>query len=290
MPLKSYKKRAVKFRDPGEIYSREIEIEKEEIPPTTLWDLLVGIRNDFNNLIKTSTLARILIPSLFIIAGSIILSRQIFPEMKQRAREISGYYESGRPELVKGDSIRPKETYLSNPGSEYFKELTKDALSQHVLQNDPVSLEYKNNFKISIPSLELNSLPVKPNVESGVESAYQEALKGALAHFKGTSLPISDINNNIVIYGHSAGGDYYSRTKDITAAFSKLSEIKIGDEVSIEIEGQTHKYRVVQTKIVKPEDVSIITGQKNKSTLTLFTCYPNGNNAKRFVAIARPID
>lgn len=291
MALKVYKKAPVKITTRKFQKETNIIIEPEEpVERLTIWDLLVGIKYDFFNLLKTSTLARIFIPTMLILTGGFILYRQIYPEIQQRAREITGYYDASRPELVKGESIQPKETYLSNPGAEYFKELTKHALDKDILQDDPVSKNYRGNFYISVPSLELNHLPVEANVESGTEEAYDAALEDSLAHFRGTGLPISEINNNIVIYGHSAGGDYYSRTKDIAAAFSRLSEVKIGDEVSITIDGKVFNYRIVKTKIVKPDDISIINGTKGKETLTLFTCYPNGNNSKRFVAVARPLD
>lgn len=291
MALKVYKKAPVKIGTRNFQKETTITIEPEEPPKRlTMWDVLVGIKYDFLSLLRTSTLARILIPTVLIITGTTILYRQIYPEIKQRAREATGYYDSARPELVMGESIQPKTTYLSNPGSEYFKELTEHAKDKNILQSDPASKNYKGNFYLSIPNLELNNLPVEANVESGIEEAYDAALEDSLAHFEGTGLPISEVDNNIVIYGHSAGGDYYSRTKDVAAAFSKLSDIKIGDEVSITIDEQTFNYRIVKTKIVKPDDTSIITGTKGKETLTLFTCYPNGNNAKRFVAVARPIE
>lgn len=293
MALKVYKKRPVKIKqrritEKVQKKSKKIVLE-EENPPLTLWDVGTGIKNDFTHLLQTSTLARVLIPSILIISGSFLLYSQIYPEAKQRARQATGYYNPTKAELVKGDSIQPKETYLSNPGSDYFRKLTQEAEDTHVLASDPVSEQYQGQFSLSIPSLELNNLPVQANVESGVEEVYDQVLNTSLAHFQGTGLPISDVNNNIVIYGHSATNNYFSRTNDVAAAFSKLSEVKIGDEVSIQMDGKEYKFRIVKTKIVKPDDISIITGTKNKETLTLFTCYPSGINSNRFVAVARPI-
>ena len=291
MALKTYKKAPVKIHiDRRRIKEKKLILpEEKHTQPITLWDILSGAKHDFSYLMRTSTLARILIPTLLIGTGSFIIYRQMYPEVKQRAREASGYYDATSANLVMGESIQPKEVYLSNPGAEYFRNLTSDAFKEGVLADDPVSNNYRGRFNISIPSLGLNSLPVQANVESGVEEAYRSALEGSLAHFKGTGLPISEVKNNIVIYGHSAGGDYYSRTKDVSAAFSKLSDIKIGDEIEVTIDGQTYDYRVTKTKIVQPDDVSIINGTKGKETLTLFTCYPSGNNGKRFVAVAKPI-
>lgn len=289
MALKVYKKQPVKIRRREFADSSFISIEENKGQPLTLWDLFSGAKHDFLNLLGTSTLARILIPALLISAGTFILYRQIYPDLKQRAKEAAGYYDPTRAELIKGDSVQAKETYLSNPGSEYFKKLTQEAQAAQTMEDDPVSKQYRGRFSLSIPALDFNDLAVQANVESGVEEVYRSSLKTALAHFAGTGLPISDVNNNIVIYGHSANGDYYSRTHDVAAAFSKLSDIKIGDEITIKMEGKEYKYRVVKTKIVKPDDISIINGTKDKETLTLFTCYPNGNNSKRFVAVARPV-
>jgi LPXTG-site transpeptidase (sortase) family protein len=106
---------------------------------------------------------------------------------------------------------------------------------------------------------------------------------------EGTGLPVSDVENNIVVYGHSANGDYFQRTQDPAGAFSRLQRIKFGDEITITMEGRTTKYKVSKTKIVNPDETSIITGPGGEQTLTLFTCFPNGNPSKRFVVIARPV-
>jgi LPXTG-site transpeptidase (sortase) family protein len=137
----------------------------------------------------------------------------------------------------------------------------------------------------------LYDLNVSPNVESGVEEVYDQVLTEGLAHFSGTSLPISQRDtHNIVIYGHSSAGDYYERTKDPAAAFSRLSKIRYGDEIEVNIDGKTYKYKFIKGKTVEANDLSILEGQRGQKYLTLFTCYPNGNNDKRFVATARLIE
>ena len=155
------------------------------------------------------------------------------------------------------------------------------------MENDLKSLSYKGNFFISIPSIGLNRLAVEANVDSTTEDSYNNALKDSLAHFKNTGLPISEIKNNIVIYGHSASPNYNPQRSDPEVAFSFLTEMKVGDKIIIEIEGEKHEFTMSRSKIVKPDDVSIITGTKGKRTLTLFTCYPAGNNTERYVIIAR---
>src|SRR5690606_20263638 len=132
-------------------------------------------------------------------------------------------------------------------------------------------------------------LPVEANVDSSSEESYNLALQDSLAHFKGTGLPISDVQNNIVIYGHSASPNYNPRRTDPEVAFSYLPELKVGDDIIIEIEGKEYRFKMYRSKIVEPDDTSVITGTKGKRTLTLFTCYPIGANSQRYVALAREV-
>ncbi|KXK08284.1 MAG: Sortase family protein [candidate division WS6 bacterium OLB21] len=254
----------------------------------TLWDIISGLFNDFTDALVKSRVAGLLLPLILILFGVNIIYREVWPEVEQQIKYTLGYYDLTTVPLVAGDYIERRQ-FLSNPGSQYFAELNEQAESAHVLTPDPDSNNYNGRFKLSIPALGLSNLPVTANVDSGNEAIYDSVLTSGLAHFKGTGLPISDVDNNIVIYGHSSSGDYYERTRDVAGAFSLLNKIKIGDEIEVEIEGVMHKYRVYRSKIVAPDDISIVTGQKNTRTLTLFTCFPNGNSANRFVAVARPV-
>lgn len=215
--------------------------------------------------------------------------QQIGPAVDQQLKEAAGYYDQGTTPLVAGEYVTARTQYVSNPGAEYFRQLTERALAENVLVKDPVSNQYVGTFYLSVPSLGMDRIPVKANVESGVEEVYNSVLNDQLAHFKDTGLPISDVKNNIVIYGHSAMPYYSPSPSDPLTAFSFLSELKIGDEMLIEIEGETHRFVMSKSKIVEPDDVEIITGNPGKRTLTLFTCYPRGSNSHRYVAVGREV-
>jgi LPXTG-site transpeptidase (sortase) family protein len=291
MALYSYSKAPVKFRKPSATAEKkEMVFEKIERRKGTLGDLLTGIGNDFQELLTTSRVASLFIPLILILVGGYILYNQVTPTVQQKLKEASGYYEQGNVALIDGEYVSAKDRYLSNPGADYFETLTNEALQQHVLLDDPTSNNYRGRFYLTIDALGLKRLPVTANVESGIEDVYKSILNSSLAHFKGTGLPISEVDNNMVIYGHSASGDFYERTGDNAAAFSKLSDLKIGDEVKIEMDGKTYNYKIYKSKIVEPDDISIINGTPNKRTLTLFTCYPRGSSGKRYVAIARPVE
>lgn len=285
--INSYKKAPVTYD--SFVQTQEVEIEEPpKKQPITIGMVMSGMRNDLIDVLKRSKIAGFLVPLLLIIFGYSIIFNQVWPDIEQNIKLSQGYYDTEPVPLVAGDYFE-RVKYLSNPGSDYFKTISAEATQQHILKEDTISNNYSGIFKISIPSLELNNLPVKANVDSSQESIYRKALLTALAHFKGTSLPISDVENNIVIYGHSSSGDYYERTKDIAGAFSRLNKIKVGDIVSLQMEGKTYDYRIIKTKIVEPYNTEIISGTPGKRTLTLFTCFPNGNGSQRFVAVANPV-
>ncbi|MCB0749372.1 MAG: sortase, partial [Ignavibacteriae bacterium] len=231
-----------------------LEIQQE---PLTIWRLLSGIKNDIRELLTTSKLAGTLIPAIFIIYGFNLLLGQIIPSASDYLQSKNGGIEQGIVPIVPNDFVLAKQEFLSKPGSAYFVEIQNNAMRARILEPDPVSNSYKGTFKLSIPNLNLKNLNVTANTNSGVETVYDQVLANGLAHMESTGLPISDTNNNIVIYGHSAGGGYYQRTHDPAAAFSELTGIKLGDEVTITINGETYNYKVIKTRIVEPTALDI---------------------------------
>lgn len=292
MPLQKYKKAPANSknrRNNNSHYKSKVVLKLQE-EPLTLWKLLKGLSNDIKEIMTTSRLAGVIIPAIFIIYGLNLLGSQIIPTIQEKLQNELGHFDQGARPLVPADHVSTIQQYLSNPGAEYFAQLQNNAIQTNVLKEDPVSIAYNGTFKLSIPDLGLSNLNVRGNTESGVEEAYDKILENGLAHMKSTGLPISPVNNNIVIYGHSAGGDVYERTGDPAAAFSRLRKIKVGNNIDITIDGKDYVYKVVKTKIVNPDDVSILTGDNaNTQTLTLFTCHPPGNNAQRYVVVANPV-
>lgn len=254
---------------------------------TTIGDLIFSFVGNTQEFLVNSKFIGALIPVFLIATGFLMIYQQFFPDFKEFVKLRVNYYDTSNVALASENYVS-RADYISNPGAEYFRELKNEAEASNNLLSDPVSNQYKGKFTLSIPALGIKNVRVIANVESGVEEVYDSYLEGGLAHFNGTGLPISPLKNNTVIYGHSASGNYYQRTKDPTASFSVLKDIKIGDEIIINMEGKDYKYRVAKSKIVQPHDISIITGEVGKETLTLFTCYPDGNSANRFVVVANP--
>ncbi|MEH7483626.1 sortase [Neobacillus drentensis] len=73
--------------------------------------------------------------------------------------------------------------------------------------------------------------------------------------------------------------------------FRKLGELEIGDSLKMEMPYGSYTYEIIDTKIVKSDDTSIITLQHSKEELILTTCYPFsyiGNAPKRYIIYAKP--
>ena len=243
--------------------------------------------NGLKDLANTSKLANIIVPGIFVILGGFFIYKEFFPDIQQMIEKNLNYLSQGNVSPV-SDQYIDLSLYVSKPID--FPALTIQALKENTLQTDDVSLNYRGTFYLTIPSLSFDHLPVQANVDSTNEDEYLNVLNTKLAHFKNTSLPISDVKNNMMLFGHSASPNYNPKPSDPYVAFSFLSNLKVGDDIYIDIDGKTYHYKMTSSKIVLPTDTSVISGTKGKRTLTLVTCFPAGSNDNRYVAIARPVD
>jgi len=129
-------------------------------------------------------------------------------------------------------------------------------------------------FSLSIPKLKI--VKAKAKVDS-------LRFDRQLSHFPGSAIP-GEIGNSFIT-GHSVLPQF-NDPKNYRAIFTKLSDLEIGDQVIVEIEGKTFNFIVQYAKIVDPKDLSVL-GPISPSgrNLTLMTCVPPGTNTKRLVVI-----
>jgi sortase A len=108
-----------------------------------------------------------------------------------------------------------------------------------------------------------------------LEGTSDGTLRRAVGHIPGTALP--GRAGNICLAGHR------------DSFFRPLRMIARGDEILVTTANGVSVYRVGETRIVKPDDVTILR-PSNSDTLTLVTCYPFsflGAAPQRFVVRAR---
>jgi len=284
MSLYTYKKnQELKYKYSENIVLYNTDRQNSQFKFTNLFS---NIYISFKNLVTKSKLASILIPGSLIFLGIFFIYQDFFPDIQQTLQINLGYLSKGNVSPVSDQYIDISQ-YISRPVD--FPNLINSALKQTNVIDDQASRDYSGTFYISIPSLGINRLPVEGNVDSTTPDIYLKALTTKLAHFKGTCLPFSNNNCNTVVYGHSASPNYRPKVTDAEVAFSFLSNIQVGDDIFIYVNNQTFHYRMYKSKVVSPDDTSIITGIDGQKTLTLFTCAPAGSDLNRFVAIAKPV-
>ena len=123
----------------------------------------------------------------------------------------------------------------------------------------------------AVARLEIPKIGLDAYVMSGVGGA---VLKQAPGHYEETPLP--EGQGNSAIAGHRTMHGH---------PFLKLDELAAGDQIVVSTGNGRFIYRVVEKKLVEPEDVSVL-DQTEVPRLTLTTCDPVGSAAQRLIIVA----
>lgn len=166
--------------------------------------------------------------------------------------------------------------------------VNKPPLLEYTFGNSDVELrapEVERDWEISISKIEVKA-PIILNVNGNDEIEYLMSLQRGVAHLKGTKIPGQ--KGNIFIFGHSSYLFY--DPGDYKTIFRKLDELENDNEIIIKSNIAEYKYKVIEKKIVKPEEVEVTNEViKGEETLTLMTCTPPGTTFKRLIVIAKRI-
>lgn len=132
------------------------------------------------------------------------------------------------------------------------------------VENDINETIYMKNeiWQIQIPSINLTA-----NIQNGTD---KETLNKYVGHFKETQLEYG----NIGLAAHNRGYE--------VNYFSKLKELKEGDEIIYKYNKTERIYEVVKNKIIKDTDVEILKNTE-ENILTLITCVENEPEYRRCV-------
>ena len=114
---------------------------------------------------------------------------------------------------------------------------------------EPVeAIQYESSGNLSIPSIDLNSDVVKLSLEDGKLNT-PRIVVGSYSRHKNTTLLI----------GHAS------------SVFSKLSNVKIGDEIDY----QDSTYNIYKTQVIEKSAISMkeLLSKNERETIILMTCY-----------------
>jgi len=157
-----------------------------------------------------------------------------------------------------------------------------DLMGKAQFENIPAPKD--TNFGIVIPKININ-IKVVPNVNAEKQSIFMPALLNGVAHAQGTALPGG--NGTILIFAHSAL--YEWDIAKFNAVFYQIKDLVIGDEINIFYNQRRYYYKVYETKIVKPTEVSFLLEDKGEQ-LVLQTCWPLGSVKERLLVFAKPVE
>ncbi len=158
-----------------------------------------------------------------------------------------------------------------------------DSFSSEVLAMQSIEESIAKDFVLEKKVLEdqnamlsMESVKISGNISEGVTS---EAMERGFWHFPTSSLPGK--KGNVVIIGHR-----FKYIPPATNTFFNLDKAQIGDQVKINVGGETYTYVITDTSIAEPNDVSVIQ-QTDDYRLTLITCTPLWTSEERLVITAK---
>nr|WP_304503841.1 class C sortase [Corynebacterium lemuris] len=145
---------------------------------------------------------------------------------------------------------------------------------------DPEYLDYKSQLlpserssvmaRISIPDIGVD-LPVYHGTTDNV------LYRGA-GHMYGSDLPIGGEGNTSAITAHTGMVN--------ASMFDNLGKLEEGQPVYINVLGETLRYRMTGSEVVKPDDYDAVTYEEGVDKLVLITCTPYGINSDRLLVTA----
>ena len=136
---------------------------------------------------------------------------------------------------------------------------------------------------ILIPKLVINA-PIQ-YLDTLDDETMKNKLKEGVVHYPNTAMPGQ--KGNVFIFGHSSY--YWWDWSEYNSIFANLEKISLGDEILLKSQGKILIYRVVNTKVVESNDLSVLE-QKSDYKLTLMTCTPLGTDLKRFIVEAELVN
>jgi len=184
------------------------------------------------------------------------------------------------------DTADPQESYKRLQDTFASESSTKATVHESTAEEGSTSAASKDKPKaaakpakpvasqVVLGIIKIDKIKAKYPVVEGVKA---ENLRVGIGHVTGTS-GIGQ-PGNCALAGH--------RNYTFGRFFNRLDELAVGDEIIVSTKKSDFKYKVYEKLVVKPDDVSVLKGNKDDSILTLITCTPIYIATHRLIIHAR---
>lgn len=127
--------------------------------------------------------------------------------------------------------------------------------------------------RLQVPGVQID-LPV-------YHGTAETALSRGVGHLFGTDLPVGGTGTHTVLTGHTG--------MSTATLFDNLTDVRVGDLMSVEILGETLVYRTTRIQTVLPDETDSLRPVAGQELLTLITCTPYGLNSHRLLVTAERV-
>ena len=187
-----------------------------------------------------------------------------------------------------------KKEYIEETEKNEYQELYDELKKRNEELYMNKQKELKDPFSYEQPNIDLQeyglnnniigfiSIP-KINIELPIYlGANTENMQKGAVHLTQTSYPIGGINTNAVIAAHRGYGK--------ADMFKNIQKIEIGDNVYIQNFREKLNYKVIDIKIINPDEIDKLLIQEGKDLITLITCHPYRYNYQRYVVYCEKVE
>ena len=162
-----------------------------------------------------------------------------------------------------------------------------NAETQTIIVGDGNNQPVSTSPRVIIPKINVNA-PVTYGLTSLEESVVQTALQNGPINYPvaGASATPGQ-KGNTVILGHSSA-DVFA-PGNYKFIFVQLNRLTVGDLFYLDYGTTRYTYRVTETKVIRPTEVSELAIGTDKPYATLVTCDPPGTIANRLLVIGEQV-
>lgn len=232
---------------------------------------------------KKRVIIRVIAIVLFIFGISVF----IFPY-------ISDYIYTKNVEDIKEEFITDieeinKDTNIEEKDNSKLEDLYKKLSIENVKLYEKAQDKLVDPFSYEQTNIDLSAYGLKNNIIGFIEipkikvdipiylGANKKNLNKGAVHLTQTSYPIGGANTNTVIAAHRS--DYKKKL------FKKIDKLKKGDIAYIVNFKEKLTYKVIDYKVINPNDLRYLYIVEGKELLTLISCHPYPTNKKRYIVI-----